>query len=64
MISLTETFVLLLQTKQKSLPVLLYVHGGSNIAGMGAMLDGDVLAAHGEIIVITFNYRLGIYGKN
>ncbi|XP_076083759.1 neuroligin-4, X-linked-like [Mytilus galloprovincialis] len=50
------------KTKQKSLAVLLYVHGGSNIAGMGAMLDGDVLAAHGEIIVITFNYRLGIYG--
>lgn len=44
------------------LPVLLFIHGGSNVGGMGAMVDGDLLAAHGEIIVITFNYRLSILG--
>jgi carboxylesterase type B len=27
-------------------------------------LDGDILAAHGEIIVVTFNYRLGFLGIN
>ncbi|XP_067679633.1 pyrethroid hydrolase Ces2a-like [Haliotis asinina] len=42
--------------------VLVHVHGGSNLAGMGAMLDMDILAAHGEIIVINFNYRLGALG--
>nr|KAG5698388.1 hypothetical protein BaRGS_010974 [Batillaria attramentaria] len=44
------------------LPVLVHVHGGSNEVGMGAMFDGDVLASLGEIIVITFNYRLGAFG--
>ncbi|XP_071153501.1 cholinesterase 1-like [Mytilus edulis] len=29
---------------------------------MGAMFDGDILAAQGEIIVITFNYRLNDLG--
>lgn len=44
------------------LPVLLFIHGGSNVVGMGAMLDGDILAAHEEIIVITLNYRLNVLG--
>ncbi|VDI79849.1 acetylcholinesterase [Mytilus galloprovincialis] len=44
------------------LPVLLFIHGGSNVVGMGAMLDGDILAAHEEIIVISFNYRLDVLG--
>ncbi|XP_071145298.1 neuroligin-4, Y-linked-like isoform X2 [Mytilus edulis] len=44
------------------LPVLLFIHGGSNVVGMGAMLDGNILAAHEEIIVISFNYRLDVLG--
>ncbi|KAJ8305422.1 hypothetical protein KUTeg_015967 [Tegillarca granosa] len=47
---------------QNKFPILLYIHGGSNEVGMGAMLDGDVLAGFGKIIVITFNYRLGALG--
>lgn len=42
---------------------MLFIHGGSNRKGMGAMFDGDILAAHGEIIVITFNFRLDNLGK-
>ncbi|XP_067679634.1 neuroligin-4, Y-linked-like [Haliotis asinina] len=42
--------------------VLVHVHGGSNVVGMGAMLDMDILAAQGGIIVINFNYRLGALG--
>ncbi|VDI59568.1 Hypothetical predicted protein, partial [Mytilus galloprovincialis] len=45
-----------------ALPVLFFIHGGSNTVGMGAMFDGDILAAYGEIIVITFNYRLNDLG--
>ena len=26
------------------------------------MIDGSVLATHGDVIVVTFNYRLGIFG--
>lgn len=29
---------------------------------MGAMLDGDMLATN-DVIVVTFNYRLGALGK-
>ena len=43
--------------------MLVYVHGGSNRVGMGAMLRGDVLAAFGDIIVVNFNYRLGSLGN-
>lgn len=43
--------------------VLVHIHGGSNEYGMGAMFDGDVLAAQGEIIVVNFNYRLSSLGK-
>ncbi|XP_046326682.2 acetylcholinesterase-like [Haliotis rufescens] len=42
--------------------VLVHIHGGSNEYGMGAMFDGDVLAAQGEIIVVNFNYRLASLG--
>lgn len=45
-------------------PVLLFIHGGSNEVGMGAMFDGDVLAGHSDLIVINFNYRLGALGKD
>ncbi|XP_071119060.1 acetylcholinesterase-like isoform X2 [Haliotis cracherodii] len=42
--------------------VLVHIHGGSNHAGMGAMLDMDLLSAQGRIIVINFNYRLSALG--
>lgn len=50
------------RVKEDSLPVLLYIHGGSNKVGMGAMFDGDILSAYGKIVVVNFNYRLGILG--
>ncbi|VDI79855.1 neuroligin [Mytilus galloprovincialis] len=50
------------RVKEKSLPVLLYIHGGSNRVGMGAMFDGDILSAYGKIVVVNFNYRLGVLG--
>jgi len=44
-------------------PILLYFHGGGNVAGSGDELryDGEELAKRG-IIVITANYRLGVFG--
>ncbi|XP_050400946.1 acetylcholinesterase [Patella vulgata] len=44
-----------------SYPVLVFVHGGSYHNGMGAMLEGGYLASY-DVIVITFNYRLGPLG--
>lgn len=44
-------------------PVLVYIHGGAYTGGSGDVLlyDGERLAARG-IIVVTFNYRLGVFG--
>ncbi|HZG05449.1 MAG TPA: carboxylesterase family protein [Streptomyces sp.] len=45
-------------------PVLVYIHGGGWFLGAGSEpdYDGARLAAHGDMVVITFNYRLGLLG--
>ncbi len=44
-------------------PVMVWIHGGGNVAGSGveALFNGEVLARHG-VVVVTVNYRLGIFG--
>jgi para-nitrobenzyl esterase len=46
-----------------ALPVMVWLHGGSNTAGSGSqsVYDGASLASHG-VIVVTINYRLGVFG--
>jgi carboxylesterase 2/para-nitrobenzyl esterase len=45
------------------LPVLVWIYGGGFRAGTGAnpRFDGERLAAKG-VVVVTFNYRLGVFG--
>ena len=45
-------------------PVLIWVHGGANIGGSNAdpVQDGATLAAAGELVVVSVNYRLGAFG--
>jgi para-nitrobenzyl esterase len=45
-------------------PVLLWIHGGGNVAGAGSQLlyDGSELVRRGDVVVVTLNYRLGIFG--
>jgi para-nitrobenzyl esterase len=45
-------------------PVLVWVHGGAYVLGSSAqtLYDGAVLAAGGDAIVVTVNYRLGAFG--
>ena len=43
-------------------PVLVWVHGGSFTSGSGALYDGRSLAALGDVVVVTVNYRLGVFG--
>ena len=47
----------------ETLPVYVYIHGGANTEGSGAVpvYDGEGLAKKG-IVVVTVNYRLGIFG--
>ena len=51
-------------TAEKNLPVLLFIHGGSNISGYTAdpLYDGAKLAKTANAVVITASYRLGILG--
>lgn len=45
-------------------PVMVWIHGGGFIGGSGSMrlYDGAPLAARGDVVVVTVNYRLGILG--
>lgn len=42
---------------------MLFLHSGSYMEGTGNMFDGSVLAAYGNVIVATLNYRLGVLGE-
>ncbi|CAH1264877.1 BCHE [Branchiostoma lanceolatum] len=44
------------------LSVLMYIHGGAFQAYSGNKENVDVLAAVGDIIVVTLNYRLNVFG--
>ncbi|MGC1678346.1 MAG: carboxylesterase/lipase family protein [Candidatus Binataceae bacterium] len=44
------------------LPVMVWIHGGTFISGTGATYNGSKLAAKGNLIVVTINYRLGPFG--
>ncbi|HET9642266.1 MAG TPA: carboxylesterase family protein, partial [Burkholderiaceae bacterium] len=46
------------------LPVVVFVHGGSNVSGYTAdpVYDGAALARSANAVVVTVNYRLGIFG--
>jgi carboxylesterase type B len=44
------------------LSVLVVVHGSEYGWGSGNSINGSVLAASGQIVVVTVNFRLDIYG--
>lgn len=46
----------------KRKPVLVWIHGGGLVAGDGAFYDATRLAAQGDVVVVTLNYRLGVFG--
>lgn len=43
-------------------PVLFWIHGGAFYIGSGNDHDGSALAAQGDVVVVTVNYRLGVFG--
>ena len=45
-------------------PVIVFVHGGSDVSGYTAdpVYDGAALARTADAVVVTVNYRLGIFG--
>jgi para-nitrobenzyl esterase len=44
------------------LPVLFWIHGGSNQYGEGSSQDPTPLVTEGHVVVVTINYRLGALG--
>jgi para-nitrobenzyl esterase len=47
----------------KPLPVMVWIHGGFNLGGSGggSLYNRGTLAGHG-VVVVTINYRLGVFG--
>lgn len=45
-------------------PVMVWIHGGAFIIGTGndPAYDGSTLARRGDIVIVTINYRLGMFG--
>ncbi len=45
-------------------PVLVYIYGGGFLAGDGSepRYDGASMAAEEDLVVVTLNYRLGVFG--
>jgi para-nitrobenzyl esterase len=48
---------------QNKLPVMVFVYGGSFINGSGSrpLYDGEALARK-DVVLVTFNYRTGVFG--
>jgi para-nitrobenzyl esterase len=44
------------------LPVLFWIHGGGLRVGAGDQHDGTLLARTNDIVVVSINYRLGVFG--
>jgi para-nitrobenzyl esterase len=45
-------------------PVMVWIHGGAFVNGTGAMpwYDGANFIRHGDVVVVSINYRLGVLG--
>ena len=45
-------------------PVMVYIHGGaySNGSGSNALYDGTRLSRRGDVVVVTLNHRLNLFG--
>jgi para-nitrobenzyl esterase len=52
------------RTSHERLPVMVWIHGGGFISGSGALPapGGSMLARVEHVIVVSFNYRLGVFG--
>ncbi len=45
-----------------NLPVMVWIHGGGNTIGKGGVFNGARLATAQNLVVVTINYRLGVFG--
>jgi len=52
------------KSAEEKLPVFLWIHGGGMVAGSGVecVCDGTGFAQRKDVVVVTINYRLGLFG--
>ena len=43
-------------------PVLVWIYGGAFVGGSSALYPLEALATQGDAVVVSFNYRLGVFG--
>lgn len=50
--------------KDEPLPVMVWIHGGTFVTGAGSQpqFDGTSFAERGNVVLVTINYRLGLFG--
>lgn len=46
----------------KAKPVMVWIHGGAFTSGSGNEYDATRLARENDVVVVTINYRLGVFG--
>ncbi|GAB1293469.1 Carboxylesterase 1C [Apodemus speciosus] len=49
-------------TKSSDCLVMVWIHGGGMVIGGASTYDGLALSAHENVVVVTIQYRLGIWG--
>uniref|UniRef100_A0A5F4VZE6 Carboxylic ester hydrolase n=1 Tax=Callithrix jacchus TaxID=9483 RepID=A0A5F4VZE6_CALJA len=49
-------------TKKSKLPVMVWIYGGGMLLGGASTYDGLPLAAYENVVVVTIQYRVGIWG--
>lgn len=50
-------------TGRNGLPVMVWFHGGGNSYGAGSQYDPSQLVEEGHAVVVTVNYRQGLFGS-
>ena len=46
----------------KRKPVFVWIHGGAFVGGSSALYPLDAMAKAGDVVVVSLNYRLGVFG--
>jgi carboxylesterase type B len=57
-----NVFIPVTGNKKTKKAIFMWIHGGSGQIGTGNVFDGSILAGLGNIIVVTFNFRLNLFG--
>ncbi|MFS8099111.1 carboxylesterase family protein [Lentzea alba] len=51
------------ENSRKPRPVMVWIHGGGFTTGAANVFDAKWLAVKNDVVVVTINYRLGVFGN-